>query len=67
MKHINTTVKHSLTKDAWNVVGTDLGKKYKIARVPYFVVEGNDILTTMNKNEALEHALFISNCFNTYS
>ena len=51
MKHINTTVEHSLTKDAWNVVGTDLGEKYKVARVPYFVVEGDDILTTLNKNE----------------
>lgn len=59
---IKTKVKHSLSKTAWNVVGTQLGEKYKIACVPYFVVEGNEILTTRNKHEALEHALFISRC-----
>jgi len=59
----NTEVKHSQSKNAWNVVGTDLGGKYKIARVPYEVVEGSDILTTQNKAEALEHAMFISWCF----
>ena len=34
-----TEVKHSQSKNAWNVVGTGLGEKYKIARVPYEVVE----------------------------
>jgi hypothetical protein len=61
---IKTEVKHSLSKTAWNVVGTQLGEKYKIARVPYIAIEGNEILTTRNKHEALEHALFISRCFN---
>lgn len=59
----NTEVKHSQSKNAWNVVGTDLGGKYKIARVPYEVVESSEILTTRNKAEALEHAMFISWCF----
>jgi hypothetical protein len=58
-----TKVVHSESKDAWNVVGTDWGGKYKIARIPYLVT-GNDILDTKNKAEALEDALFISNCFN---
>lgn len=61
---IRVEVKHSQTKDAWNIVGTELGGKYKIARVPYQVVEGSDILTTRNKAEALDHACFIRDAFN---
>lgn len=60
---IKTKVVHSQSKDAWNIVGTQLGKKYKIARVPYILtdrLETND----RDKNEALEHAEFISACFN---
>ena len=64
MTNIHTEVKHSLSSNAWNVVGTCLGEKYKIARIPYAVVKDNEIITTINKNEALEHALFISKCFN---
>ena len=59
----NTQVKHSQSKNAWNVIGTDLGGKYKIARVPYLIVEGSETLTTKNKAEALEHAMYISWCF----
>lgn len=61
---MRTEVKHSLTKTAWNVVCTEYVKKYKIARVPYFAIDDNEILTTRNKNEAMEQALFISKCFN---
>ena len=32
---IKTKVVHSQTKSAYNVVGTSLGNKYKIARIPY--------------------------------
>lgn len=64
MKSIHTKVVHSKSKPAWNVVGTSLGQKYKIARCPYFVHENDEILTTLEKNEALEHALFISKTFN---
>lgn len=64
MINIKTKVTHSLSKSAWNVIGTIPGGKYKIARVPYFVVKDNEILTTRNKSEALEHAEFISNAFN---
>lgn len=61
---INTNVVHSQSNNAWNVIGTKLGSKYKIARVPYIEVENNEILTNRYKAEALEHALFISYCFN---
>lgn len=66
MKHPNlkTKVKHSESKDAWNVIGDIAGGKYKIARVPYYTREGNEILNTREKAEALEHAIFISFCFN---
>ncbi|EJL66300.1 hypothetical protein [Flavobacterium sp. CF136] len=54
---INTKVVHSKTKDAFNVIGTSLGNKYKIARIPYIDIGPE-------KKEALNHALFISMCFN---
>jgi len=64
MKTIKTEVKHSLSKKAWNVIGTELGGKFKIARVPYEISEGMEKMNTRNKAEALEHAEFISYCFN---
>jgi hypothetical protein len=63
MVNVYTEVRHSESKDAWNVVGTEWGRKFKIARVPYVVCE-DEALTTMHKHEALEHAQFISRCFN---
>lgn len=63
---IHTTVRHSRTKTSWDVVGTVPGKKYKIAQIPYTLC-GDDILDTRHKAEALEHAQFISNCFNNSS
>jgi hypothetical protein len=62
--NIKTKVVHSESKDAWNVVGTKIPGKFKIARIPYFVI-GNDIIDTKNKAEALLHAEFISRCFNS--
>lgn len=62
--NIKTKVVHSRTKDAWNVVGTSLGEKYKIARIPYTFMSENCITSVRNKAEALEHAMFISYCFN---
>lgn len=65
MTNIRTEVRHSLSNNAWNVVGVyPPGAKYKIARVPYLVLPDNEILNTRNKYEALEHAMFISKCFN---
>lgn len=60
---IKTKVIHSQSKPAWNVVGTKLCGKYKIARVPY-VVTNNDEVNEIEKKEAFEHAEFISYCFN---
>lgn len=62
--NIKTKVKHSESKHAWNVVGTSLGGKYKIARVSYIIYDDNEISNTREKAEALEHAMFISFCFN---
>lgn len=61
---IKTKVVHSHSKTAWNIIGEQLGGKYKIAQIPYFAVDNSEILTTKNKYEALIHAQFISQCFN---
>jgi hypothetical protein len=55
---IQTEVVHSTSKPEWKVLGTSLGKKHKIAVVPY--VEGS----AFARKEAEEHADFISFCFN---
>ena len=60
---IKTKVVHSQSKAAWNVVATSLGYKYKIARVPY-VISTNEEFCNKERNEAYEHAEFISYCFN---
>ena len=66
MEHpnIKTKVSHSESKTAWNVIGTSLGRKYKIARIPYLVIEGSEVMSMIEKSEALKHAQFISFCFN---
>ncbi|MGD9678122.1 MAG: hypothetical protein AB7V16_07130 [Vulcanibacillus sp.] len=64
MNSIYTKVVHSQSKDAWNVVGTEWMKKYKIARIPYLIIPDDSITTEINKEEAYQHATFISNCFN---
>jgi hypothetical protein len=61
--NIKTKVVHSQSKSSWNIVGTDLAGKFKIARIPYNVT-GNEIIDTKEKSEALLHAEFISKCFN---
>jgi hypothetical protein len=61
---IKTRVVHSQSKTAWNVISEKIGEKYKIARVPYIVVDDSEFLTTKYKYEALVHAQFISDCFN---
>lgn len=60
---IKTMVVHSQTKSAWNVIGQNLGGKYKICRVPYLVTD-NQELSDRNRQEAFEHANFINHCFN---
>jgi len=66
MKNIETKVVHSRSQAAWNICGKRPGQKYKIARVPYLIIDGLDweALNTHAKNEALEHAQFISRAFN---
>jgi len=64
--NIKTKVVHSESKNAWNIIGTSLGAKYKIARIPYLIT-GNEIINTTEKSEALRHAKFISECFNKSS
>tara|TARA_R110000850_G_scaffold277151_1_gene424867 strand:- start:57823 stop:58077 length:255 start_codon:yes stop_codon:yes gene_type:complete len=61
--NIKTKVVHSQSKAAWNIVGEKLAGKYKIARVPYLYVEDQDV-THRNRQEAFEHAQYISVCFN---
>lgn len=61
--NIKTKVVHSKSNIAWNVIGTKPGGKYKIARIPY-TITGNEIIDTKEKSEALDHAEFISRCFN---
>ena len=61
---IDVKIKHSESKNAWNIIGTRPGAKYKIARVPYLKVDDSEILTTRNKAKALKHAEWISFCFN---
>jgi len=63
MKSIKTKVVHSQSKNAFNVVCMSLGVKYKIARVPYFLC-GHAEIDENEKQLALNHAEFISFCFN---
>lgn len=61
---INTKVVHSLSKSAWNVVSNgNWGAKFKIARCPY-IVTGDENGDNIRRQEAYEHAEFISYCFN---
>lgn len=60
---IKTKVVHSESKSAWNVIGTQIGGKYKIARVPYVPTENKELHERF-KEEARQHAEFISYCFN---
>lgn len=61
---LKTKVVHSKRNAAWNVVGTTIPGKFKIARCPYIVVPHDPELTYINKYEAKGHADFISHCFN---
>lgn len=62
--NIKTKVVHSESKDAWNVVGISLAKKYKIARVPYLIIKDLEDTNKARKEQARLHAEFISGCFN---
>lgn len=64
MKVTNTETKvvHSQSKPAWNVVGTKLGRKYKIARCPYVPSDTDELMHARESKEAFELATFISKC-----
>lgn len=53
-------VKHSESKDAFNIVGTKLGGKYKIARCPYLQIEGSPELSEREKDETEANAKLIA-------
>ena len=61
-----TKIKHSQSKNAWNIIGDIPGCKYKIARIPYYQSKekGMDMYNTRQKSEALDDAEFISFCLN---
>ena len=65
----NVKVVHSKTKSAWNIIGTKLGCKYKIARIPYLVLEQGENMEKINtkeKAEALEIAQYLANALNNH-
>jgi hypothetical protein len=55
-------VVHSQSKNAWNVINTSLGCKYKIARFPYepINITGYDDYNTTIKEEARQNALLFA-------
>jgi len=61
---METKIIHSTSINAWNIVNTKLGGKYKIAIIPYLLIDTDDISTEIQKSEALRHAKFISECLN---
>ena len=64
-----TKVVHSKSKNAWNVVGDEVGGCFKYCRVPYIVLEEaqySEELNTVNKYGALRRAKFISNAINEH-
>jgi len=65
-REMKTKVVHSQSKNAWNVVNTELGGKYKIARIPYSQTD-DDVLNTIWKYEALEIAVHISKSMETFN
>lgn len=54
-------VRHSESKKAWNVVGTALGRKYKIARCPYVFDEAlSDSVNSKENEETKSNAQLIA-------
>jgi len=53
-------IKHSISKDAFNIVGTVLGGNYKIARIPYLRTETLEDVNEKEKLEAENNAKLIA-------
>ena len=51
--------------NAKNVVSTRLGEKFKLARITYVPCDNEEVAAQL-KEEAFEHAVFISYCFDNY-
>ena len=56
----NWNLVKSLSNPAYNVTGTNLGGKFKIARCPYFVNPHSEELTFKDEQESKHNALLIS-------
>lgn len=52
-------VKHSESKTAFNIIGTHLGSKYKIARCSYFKID-NELINKIEKAETEANAHLIA-------
>lgn len=59
-------IKHSESKDAWNIISTEPGTKYKIARIPYLQIDnkGLEAFNAKKKFEALQIAEYITKILN---
>jgi len=63
-------IKHSKSKNAWNIIGTSAGSRYKIARIPYNQLPDKDNdeykeqYDTQEKAEALKIAQYIVTVLN---
>ena len=57
-------VKHSETKSAWNIVGTEIGGKYKIARIPYIADDRFPEICSSNRKAAFDTAMYLTDCLN---
>jgi hypothetical protein len=65
VKSIKCKVTHSRSKAAWNIVGTEIGLKYKIAIIPYPALgKFNSDINEVNRRHAFYHAEFICRCLN---
>jgi len=53
-------IKHSESKDAFNIIGTITGGRYKIARVPYFLTNAFEKINEREKLESEANAKLIA-------
>lgn len=53
-------VKHSVTKDSFNVVTKKIGCNYKISRCAYLFIDGYPNISQLNKHEAEANAKLIA-------
>lgn len=55
LKDLNWEFEHSKKNDHFNVIGKNIGGKYKIAVVPYLSLPDLPLATEVNKKEAEQH------------